>query len=72
MAVTDGDTNLGVVNLNLGRTYERLRKASYRSINVDDETLWTEVPNPWWPTDHEAYVKGVRDALNAVAGKGHA
>ena len=36
----------------LARVYDRLRKRSYRSA-------WTE-------REHEAYVAGVRDALNAV------
>lgn len=53
MAVSDGNTNLGVVNLNLGRIYERLRKRSYRSQGNDA---------------HRFYVEGVRDALNAVKG----
>ena len=39
------------------RTYDRLRKASYRRINYMD------LNNYWTAQHHQAYVQGVRDAL---------
>ncbi len=42
------------------RIYDRLRKASLRRINYMDVT-----GNYWTHMSHEAYVKGVREALNA-------
>lgn len=44
----------------LKRIYERLRKRSYRHIS-DRNKLQS-----WWPFEHEAYTKGVRDALKEI------
>lgn len=38
----------------LGRIYERLRKRSYRKLGI------------WKPASHAYYVRGVKDALDAV------
>lgn len=63
----------------LSRIYERLRKRSYRKLkeaarlteiwwNIGDETALDAIV-PWDHYEHLAYLDGVRDALNAVAGR---
>jgi len=46
------------------RAYDRLRKRSYRMMeNYYSVGSWQDGPR-WSVAQHEAYVKGVRDALN--------
>ena len=55
----------------LGTVYEKLRKRSYRRSRLWGRYLSTtplewQPPSPpprWMPSQHEAYVQGVRDAL---------
>jgi len=45
------------------KLYDRLRKRSYRKLSSDSETPVEQ----WWEhEDHEAYIAGVRDALNEI------
>ena len=62
----------------LARIYERLRKASYRRSQRFDAILdaWLDgkgeypTAEEWYESDdHLTYLRGVRDALNAVAGR---
>lgn len=61
----------------LSRIYDRLRKRSQRRHKAKQD--WPHLPRaggrqgftndflpPWGLADHEAYILGVRDALNAV------
>jgi hypothetical protein len=58
----------------LGRIYERLRKRSYRKMVWFSKKLSPfgglvdmELGDYWYDSiDHEAYIMGVRDALQAV------
>ena len=49
------------------RTYDRLRKASYRRMEryyaVTDADYWKQYDH-WNAQKHAAYIAGVRDALN--------
>jgi hypothetical protein len=51
----------------LGTIYERLRKRSYRKMCHSIENRTDAWDDYWWYVDdHESYVKGVKDALQAV------
>ena len=58
--------------VSLSRIYERLRKRSARKMKKPGangfNAGWLEELE-WMPADHKAYLQGVRDALNAVAGR---
>lgn len=61
------------MDLALFRIYERLRKRSYRRKLASDEAwaAWNplddvDVPDDYTHWEHEAYVRGVREALRAV------
>lgn len=64
-AVTSGQTRSTA-----SRIYDRLRKRSQRAIGKKTSHDMTSSPYsgaaPWMTYEHDAYVAGVRDALNAI------
>lgn len=56
----------GRIRNQFARIYDRLRKRSDRNIGNNRSKYLGGQFGSWTVAEHEAYVAGVRDALNAV------